>query len=253
MGQSVPRLRLGRPLRPYKGSAEEINGCLGHDDLHDGLAPAGARDRARFGIGVAAATHERRIANTPRSLAAGAPCRSARGEASLLVERHRADGPVAVAQVKFRGMVARTATPPGGALALNHQLFRRAERQALLDGKLLGTGANQHHVLAGFEHLARQANGVADALDRRYGAGPEARAIHDDGVELDVAFAVQVRTDAGIECGVVLQHHDGRFDGVERGAAALEDFPSGFECAAAPIAAVLNGFVGDVPGTTVDN
>ncbi len=42
-------------------------------------------------------------------------------------------------------------------------------------------------------------------------------------------------------------------DGVNRSAAAGENFPSGFEGALDAGAAVCDGFVGDVPGAAVDD
>ena len=62
-----------------------------------------------------------------------------------------------------------------------------------------------------------------------------------------------MRAEAGVECGIVFQDYDGGCDGVNRGAAAGENFPSGFERALDSGAAIFDGFVGDVPGAAVDD
>jgi hypothetical protein len=52
---------------------------------------------------------------------------------------------------------------------------------------------------------------------------------------------------------MVFQDDDGGCDGVNRSAAAGENFPSGFECALDASAAAFDGFVGDAPGAAVDD
>ena len=189
-------------LRPYKRAAEEIYRRLGHDDLHDGFAPAGARDRSGLRVGVAAAANERRIADAPRMLAAGPAGGSARHQAAVNVPCDRADRALLV-YVEFGKVTGGPdASRPGRALALNDQFFGRAQRQALLRSELLGSGADQHHVLARFEHLARQANGVADALDRGDRAGAERGAVHDHGVELDAILMDGAELKAGAVAAV---------------------------------------------------
>src|SRR5713226_4697148 len=240
--------------RPYSGAAEEVGGGLGHDDLHDGFAPARAGDPAGLHVSVAAAANQRRVAYAPRPLAASAAGRGACDQAALEIERHGTDGAKLVPEVEL-GLVTGSpdAAGPGRALAFGDQFLRPAERQAVLDGKLFGAGANQHHVLPRFEQLARQANGVADALDGSDSAGLKRCAVHEDGVEFDAAVPVQVRADAGVEDGVVFEYDDGCFNGVQRRAAALEYLPAGLERLPATGAAGLDRFVRNVPGAAVND
>src|SRR6266705_7140491 len=51
-------------VRAFGEKVKKIDGGFGHNNFHDGFAVARARDAASFGVGVAAAADERRIADT---------------------------------------------------------------------------------------------------------------------------------------------------------------------------------------------
>src|SRR5262249_9062907 len=177
------------PRRFVRGVAggQEVSGRLGHDDSHDRFAPAGRGHAAGLHVSVAATANQGRIADAAGSLAARSPGRSTRNESAPPVKRN---GPhsTLLMHVKLRLMArGAEAACPRLALALYYQVLRPAQLKALLDGKPLGAGADQHHVLARLEYLASQANGIAHALDNGHGTGLECRAIHDHGVELDAA------------------------------------------------------------------
>jgi hypothetical protein len=104
-----------------------------------------------------------------------------------------------------------------------------------------------------FEDGTSGSNGVFDAVKAGNGAGAERGGVHDDGVALDLAIEIEVGAVAGVEDGVVLEDGDGGFDGVERVAAARENGPAGLKSAETAGLAGVDGVVGDVPGTAVED
>ncbi len=171
----------------------------------------------------------------------------------MSVERDRANGAGFMSEVMLGGVGIFEAAAPGGALAINDEIFGSAERNSIFGGKLFCAGADEHHVLAFFEHAAGQADGVADPFDGGNRAGFQRSAVHHDGVELDAAVTIQVRADACVERGIVFEGDDGGFDGVNRWAACAENFPAGLKGATDSVAAIFDCFVGNVPGAAVDD
>jgi hypothetical protein len=232
---------------------QKIGGHFGHHNFHNAFAVAGAGDSAGFRVGVAAAADERRIADAAGKFAAGAAGGSSGEKMSVLVERHSADGAGFVAQMMFGGVRIAEAAAPGDAFAFVDQVFGRAEREAVFLGEFFRAGSDEHHVLAVFEHAAREADGIVDVFYGGDGARFQRRAVHEDRVELDLAVGIKMRAEARVESGIVFQNYDAGFDGVNRGAAGRENFPSGFERALHAGAAVFDGFVGDVPSAAVND
>jgi len=62
-----------------------------------------------------------------------------------------------------------------------------------------------------------------------------------------------VRTIAGVEDGIVFENDDGSFDGVEGVPAVCQDGPSGVKRAKTAGLRSVDGVVGDVPGTAMDD
>jgi len=104
-----------------------------------------------------------------------------------------------------------------------------------------------------FQNLARELNGILDALQSSRGAGAQRCAVHDDGVAFDVAVQIKVRAVTSVEDGIVFEDHDGGFDGVESGAAARKNGPPDGESAMATGLAGVYGFVRNVPRAAVNN
>src|ERR1700761_8445819 len=69
----------------------EIHGPLAKHELHDGLAPAGKRDRGAEIVGIAAAADQRRITDAARRLVQRAASGGGGGEIAAGVERDRTD------------------------------------------------------------------------------------------------------------------------------------------------------------------
>ena len=106
-------------------------------------------------------------------------------------------------------------------LGLGGQQLGRLEAVAL--GEQLGAGADEQDVRGGLHDLARDLDRVAVAFDGRDGAGAERAAVHDAGVELDLAEHVgnPAGTDAVI-VAVVLDALDRRDGGIHGRAAGAE-------------------------------
>ena len=102
------------------------------------------------------------------------------------------------------------------------------------------------------EDAPRERDGVRDATDRHDRADLECLPVHDPGVELDEALLAQRGAAPGAEDAGALELADGSLDGVQRGAAVLQDLPAGTGRGEAALAMdVVLGW-GDVEGTAVD-
>src|ERR1700690_4060719 len=115
--------------------------------------------------------------------------------------------------------------------------------------RALGDEVNVRTVAQDF---AGGAHGIAQTLDTADAASPQGCAIHDESVELHLAVAVEEAAAPGVE-GLVVFHHDyGRFDRVERGAAALERMPACGGGVADAVEVRLDHVVGNSPGAAVN-
>lgn len=85
------------------------------------------------------------------------------------------------------------------------------------------------------------------------GASAESRGVHDDGVAFDLAILIEVGAETSIEGGIIFENDDGGFDGVDGVTTTGENVPSGVKSAEAAGFAGINGIVGNVPGTTMNN
>ena len=195
-------------------AAQNIRSCLGHHDLHDGLAVAGAGNRACFGVGIAAAADQRRIADATGKLAAGSSGRGSGEEPAIFVHGYGTDSALLMSAVKRGGVPVDFAAGPSLAFGFGDEFFGCAQGYALFVSEALGAIRDEHHVWATFKNLAGEADGIADVLQRRCGAGAERKAVHDDGVALNPAVQIEMRTIAGVEYGIIFQDYDGGFDGV---------------------------------------
>jgi len=235
------------------GGTEKIAGRFREHDFHDGFAVTGGGDGSGFVIGVTTTTDEGRIADPAGEFAAGAAGGGGGIQAAVLVESDGADGSLLVATMMFGGVGILAAAFPGSALRGGDKFVGSAEGHALLVSKAFGAGRNKHHVGTFFEHHARGLDGIFDAMESGDGTGAKRGGVHDDGVAFNVAVEIEMRAVAGIEDGIVFEDHDGGFDGVEGVATARENGPTGEERAKAAGFTGVDGVVGNVPGTTVDD
>src|SRR5690348_508382 len=151
------------------------------------------------------------------------------------------------------GVLVAAAVPPCIALGVTDQLLGITEMDAVVAREAFRAVRDKHHVRAVLQDGARQAHGVADALDTSYGTRAKRRAIHDDGVALDAAIEIEVRAKARVEDRIIFKDDDGGFDCVQRGAAARKNRPAGFQRAMAAGLAGVDRLIRNVPSTTVHN
>ena len=233
--------------------AQKVHGGFGHDDFHDGFAVAGAGDAASGGIGVAAATDERRIAHATGEFAAGAAGGGGCEELASRIERDGADSALLVAAMVGSGVFVLAAKEPGFAFGVSNEIRGIAQSDAAFFSEAFGALADEHHVRAVLEDSTREADGIADVLQSGDSARAQGRAIHDDGIAFDAAVEIQMRAETSVENGVVFEDDDSRFDGVERGAASGENGPPSIKSAVAAGSARVDGFVRNVPSAAMDN
>src|SRR5467141_2785155 len=157
---------------------------------------------------------------------------------AVTIEGDGADSSLFVAAVMLGGMCVFLALLPGCPLGFADQFLRLAELHSLGFGEALRAFSDEHHVRTVLENLARELNGILDALQSGGSAGAKRCAVHDDGVAFD---------------GGVFENDDGGFDGVKSGAAALQDGPTRSEGGMAAGFASFHGFVRNVPRAAMNN
>ena len=169
------------------------------------------------------------------------------------IERDGTDSSLFVAAMIFGGVGILAAAEPGFAFGGRDEVFGIAERDAVRRGEVFGTFGDEHHVGRFFEDSARGLDGIFDAAKTGNGAGAERGGVHDDGVAFDVAVECEMGAETGVEDGVVFEDDNSGFDGVERAAAVFENSPAGLESAETAGFAGVDGVIGNVPGTAVNN
>ena len=102
------------------------------------------------------------------------------------------------------------------------------------------------------KHLARCTHRIHNALHATDATGAESCAIHDEGIKLNFALAVQKAAAPGVEGFVIFHDDHGFFDRIERGAASFQSAPSRRDRVAGAVQVHLNHIVRNCPRTTVD-
>ena len=133
---------LNSGLRGARGSgagrAQKIAGGFGEDHFHDGFAIAGGGNAAGFGIGVAAAADERRIADAAGKFAAGAAGGGGGEQPALVIESDSADGSLFVATMMFGGVGIFAAASQASRSAGEMSSSGSQRANAVIEGKLFG-------------------------------------------------------------------------------------------------------------------
>jgi hypothetical protein len=232
---------------------KKIRGGFGHHDFHNGLAETCGGHATGFSVGIATTPDERRIADAAGKLAAGPTGGSGRDEMAVLIESDRADGALLVAAMAFGGMGVSSAVHPRFILRGGDKFVGVAKWDTVVGGEALGAFRNEHHVRALFKHSAGRANGIFDTAQTGDGTRSQSGSIHNNGVAFDVAIEIQVRAEASVEHGIVFQHHDGGFDGIESGATFSEYRPTGAQGVLTAGVASDHSIIGNIPGAAVNN
>ncbi len=250
-GDIAPR-SCGR-VHTSRGPPQNIHRSLGHHNFHDRLSVARAGDSSRFGICVAAAADQRRIAHPPRQFTARASRRSRCEQPAGAVHSNGAHSSLLMAPMMLRSVLIFFAAQPRFPLRRAYQFFRRAQRDSLFFREAFRAFSRQHHVRTLFQNRARQPDRISNVLQSGRGARLQRRSVHDDGVALHPPVQVQMRAKSRVEDRIIFEHHDRGFNRVERGAASLENRPSRFERAMAAGFARLNGFIRNIPRAAVND
>ena len=137
--------------------------------------------------------------------------------------------------------------------ARDDQVFVLAQRDAVLGGEALGAFADEVYVRAFAQNLARGADGIAQPFDAADAAGAERGAVHDEGVELHSAVAVEKAAAPGVEGLVVFHDDDGFFDRIERRATTLEHAPARGERVVDAADVGVDHVIGHGPGAAVNH
>jgi hypothetical protein len=87
----------------------------------------------------------------------------------------------------------------------------------------VGPGADEHDVGRMLHDGAGERDRVPGTRDVGDGSGEQRLAVHDGGVKLVGTVGGKDRAASGVEQRIVFEELDGRFDGVERGTAFIED------------------------------
>src|SRR5438874_6690009 len=162
---------VGMRVQASDRTAKKIDGGFGEDHFHDGFAVTGAGDAASFGVGIAAAADERRIADAAGKFAASSARGSGGEKASVGVEGDGADRSLFVAAVMLGGVLVGFAFHPRFALSFADQFLRLAQLHAVLFCEALRAFGDEHHVRAVFQNFARELNRIFDAVQSGGGAG----------------------------------------------------------------------------------
>src|SRR5258708_4404182 len=101
------------------------------------------------------------------------------------------------------------------------------------------------------EDEARGLDWIAEALDASDPASAERGAIHEQGVELDVAVAGEKAASAGVEGLIVFENSDSGFDGFDRTGAVFQQGVADGEGIGDAEPVGFDHVVGDGPGSAV--
>ena len=102
----------------------------------------------------------------------------------------------------------------------NDQFFVLTERNAMLGREAFGAFGYKVKVRTFAQNLACCANRIAQVLDATHSSGAQGCPIHDQGIKLHSAFAIEKCAVSGIEGFVVLHYDDSLLDCI-KGAASL--------------------------------
>ena len=90
-------------------------------------------------------------------------------------------------------------------------------------------------------------------LNSNNGARLECGAVHKDGIELNFAVAIEVRSDSGIEYGFIFEFDDRFFARLDCRTASFKNCPAAVQRAMDPGSTGLFEFCWNVPGSAMNN
>jgi len=138
-------------------------------------------------------------------------------------------------------------------LSGDDELFVAAKSDAVLGGKALGALGHKIDVRTVAKNFSGGTNRVAQTFDTTDPATAQRRAVHDEGVKLHLAVAVQEAAPSGVKRLVVFENDHGFFNRVESRAAAFERAPSASSSIAHTVEVSLDHVVRNGPSTPVND
>src|SRR5262249_44072099 len=92
-----------------------------------------------------------------------------------------------------------------------------------------------------------------DPFDSDNGTRFETGAVHEYGIELNGAIAIEMRSKACVEYRVIFQFDDRLLAGMQTGAAILENTPAALQCARDTVFADFAELGGDIPCSAMND
>src|SRR5438477_85294 len=108
----------------------------------------------------------------------------------------------------------------------DNQIFVVAQRDAMLGCETLRTFGHKVHVRTVAQDFASGPDRIAQPLYTADAACSQRGAIHDEGIELHFAFAIEKAAATGIESLIVFHDDYSFLDGIERRATAFKHTPA---------------------------
>ena len=94
---------------------------------------------------------------------------------------------------------------PALQLPFGYQLCTRGHRETPLTGKALCSFTDEKDVTPSFHNGPSQEDRIAHGPDRAHSAGLKRCALHQRGIDLNVPFLIEARTDPGVKHRIVFQ------------------------------------------------
>ncbi len=146
-----------------------------------------------------------------------------------MVERGRADGVVGDSRrEKLLLITCGTGlkTPKPFDFARDNQVFIFAKRDPVFFSKPFRPLRDKIYMRTFTQHLPSGANRIGDPLHAADSASAKRRSVHDEGIELHFAIAVEEAAPTRIEGFVVFHDDNSFFDRIQRCATPLKDTPA---------------------------
>jgi hypothetical protein len=137
-------------------------------------------------------------------------------------------------------------------LSWDDQVFVPAQGDAVLGRELLRSFSNEVNMRTITENPAGGPHRVAQMLHAAHTSGAKRGAVHDQGIELYFALAIQKAASASVKSFVIF-HDDNRFfNGIEGASTAAEYPPASSDRIAYAVEMCLDHVVGNSPGSAMD-
>src|ERR1700691_638859 len=123
----------------------------------------------------------------------------------------------------------------------------------MLDRELFRASADEIHMRTLAQNLPCRANWITQALHATHASGPKRRTIHNQGIQLHLAVAIQKAASTRVE-DLVVFHDDDRFlHSIKSRTAAFQHAPARRDSVAYAMQVSVHHVIGYGPGATVNH